>query len=89
MNMIFFVFYTIVIITIIANVLKIVRAFKQNDSMFRNVQDIVNERYNEIIPNDTFGENKTNNTEKEVNLDEFLKSNTNPVKEKRGKGSKI
>ena len=89
MNMIFFVFYTIVIITIIANVLKIVRAFKQNDSMFRNVQDIVNERYNEIIPNDTFRENKTNNTEKEVNLDEFLKSNTNPVKEKRGKGSKI
>ena len=89
MQIIFFVFYAIVVVTIIVNVLKIVRAFKGNIGMFENLQNMVDERYEREMQNNTFEANKTNNVEKDANLDDFMKSNTNPIKEVKGKRSKI
>jgi len=58
--------------------------------MFDNINNMINERYNRTMQNNIFEEsNKITSIEKEVNLDDFLKSNTNPVKEKRSKRSKI
>ena len=89
MSIIFFVFYAIVVVTIIVNVLKIARAFKGNNTTFGNLRNMINERYNKVMQNNMFETNKTNNVEKEVNLDDFMKSNYNPIKEARGKRRKI
>ena len=85
MSVIFFVFYAIVVVTIIVNALKIVKAFRDtHSSILNNIQNMTSDF--QAQPQQRY----TNNTKQdEVNLDDYMKSNTNPIKEKRGKRSNI
>lgn len=90
MSVVVFIFYFIVIMIIIVNILKISKAFKANDRMFDNIEGIVRQRYNSIMQNNQVNDSKVeNDIDKSVDLDNFIKSNSNPIKETKGKRSKI
>lgn len=91
MNIIFSFFYFIIIMVVIINVSKVAKAFKRNNRMFDNIEGLVRQRYNSLMQNNmNSSENKVvNDVDTSVNLDDFMKSNSNPIKEARGKRSKI
>ena len=85
MSIMFFVIYAIFVVTIIVNALKIVKAFRgTHQNILNNFQNMTSDF--QAQPQQKY----TNNTKQgEVNLDDYMKSNTNPIKEKRGKRSNI
>lgn len=85
MNVVFLFFYIIFFLLIIANSIKVVKVIKRNwSSSYNNIENITEEF--KVKSNHTY----TNNmNEKNKDLDDFMKANTNPIKEKRGKRSNI
>lgn len=91
MNILIFIFNFLVIIMVTVKVLKASKSFKRNNRMFDNIEGLVRQRYNSLMQNNiNSSENKVvNDVDTSVNLDDFMKSNSNPIKEARGKRSKI
>lgn len=87
MSIVFFFFYLLIIITIVTNVLKVVKAFKGQSQMMDNVNDMINDRFKSAMGNSIFKNNNDKNID--VDLDTFMKSNINPIKETKGKRRKI
>jgi hypothetical protein len=91
MGIIFFAFYFIIIMIIIINIFKTVKHFGANNEFFNNVQELVQERFDSVIQQNSASDKVkySKEVEEPVNLDNFMKSNTNPIKETRGKRRKI
>ena len=90
MSVVILFFYIVVIMIVVANVLRIAKSFKANDRMFDNIESMVRQRYNSLMQNNASDENKiVNDIDNTVNLDDFMKSNSNPIKEVKGKRRKI
>ena len=90
MNVIFLFVYFVIVMIIIANFIIVIKAFRGHHSMFNNIEGMIRQKINSEMQNNIFGEKKVSDKiDEAVNLDDFMKSNTNPVKEKRGKRSKI
>ena len=90
MNILVFIFNFLVIVLVIVRIIKASKSFKANDRMFDSIEGMVRQRYNSVMQNNVSNENKVvNNIDNTVNLDDFMKSNSNPIKEVKGKRSKI
>lgn len=85
MSIIIFLFYIIITIYIIGFVFKFIKVFNENNSnILNNIQNISNDIEIKVRP-----EYMSNRVQDEVNLDDYMKMNTNPIKEKSGKRSRI
>lgn len=90
MSVVIVIIYIIITMVIITNVLRLSKAFRENGRMFDNIEGIVRERFQSVLQENVVEEYKPSDTEdKTVDLEDFLKTNSNPVKEVRGKGRKI
>lgn len=90
MSILFSFFYFFIIVMIIINALRIVKSFRINNSTFDNVEDRIRQRYNSRMQNNISQENTDiKNIETAVDLDDFMKSNYNPIKETSGKRRKM
>lgn len=90
MNILVFIFNFLVIVLVIVRIIKVSKSFKSNNRMFDNIEGMVRQRYNSVMQNNEAEQNKVvNDINKSVNLDDFMKSNSNPIKEVKGKGRKI
>ena len=90
MNILVFIFNFLVIVLVIVRIIKASKSFKVNDRMFDNIEGMVRQRYNSMMQDNMLNENKAvKEVETSVDLDTFMKSNSNPIKEVKGKRSKI
>jgi len=88
MNVVFLFFYIIFFLLIIANAFKVDKVIKNNHyNLLNNVEKMANDI--QLKSRLEYGNNSNNIKQESVNLDDFMKSNTNPIKEKRGKRSNI
>ena len=90
MSIVIVIIYLIITMIIITNILKVSKAFKENGRMFDHIEGMVRERFESVLQDNVVEEYKPSDAEnKTVDLDDFLKTNSNPVKEVKGKGRKI
>lgn len=90
MNILFFIFNFLVIVLVIVRIIKASKFFSSNNRMFDNIEGMVRQRYNSLMQDNMLNENKAvKEVETSVDLDVFMKSNSNPIKEVKGKRSKI
>jgi len=90
MNILVFIFNFLVLVLVIVRIIKASKSFKSNNTMFDNIEGMVRQRYNSTMQNNaTQGNKVVNNVETSVDLDTFMRSNSNPIKEVKGKRSKI
>ena len=90
MNILVFIFNFLVIALVIVRIIKASKSFSSNNRMFDNIEGMVRQRYNSLMQDNMLNENKAvKEVETSVDLDVFMKSNSNPIKEVKGKRSKI
>ena len=90
MSVVILFFYIIVIMVVVVNILRVAKNFRANGRMFDNIEGLVRQRYNNMMKSNATQENKVvNETYQSVDLDDFMKSNSNPIKEVKGKRGKI
>ena len=90
MNILVFIFNFLVIVLVIVRIIKASKSFSSNNRMFDNIEGMVRQRYNSLMQDNMLNENKAvKEVETSVDLDVFMKSNSNPIKEVKGKRSKI
>lgn len=85
MGIMFFLFYILIVIYIVRYIFKFVKSF--GGDYLDRLNNFQKEMMDGQIPQRTV--HLDNTVESEANLDDFMKTNTNPIKEKRGKRSNI
>ena len=78
-------FYLIIFVAIFVKIFKFLKSFNGSNSMIDNINSMIKNRFNSVINDQVCRDN--NNTD--VDLDSFMKSNINPIKEVKGKRGKI
>lgn len=90
MNILVFVFNFLVIVIVVIRIVKASKSFMTSGRMFNNVEERIRQRYNSVMQNNILEDNKAvNEAYESVDLDSFMKSNSSPIKEAKGRRRKI